>query len=119
MEIQGITLSSGRSRADFSIAADEVKDKRSSDQSMVSEPGTDAAKKNSAVQPEELLQNIKALTEDGVYSVRFEVDEATEDLVINLIDKEGEVIRQVPSEEILGTRKRLAELRGIILETTS
>ena len=119
MELQGITLASGRSRADFSIAPDEVKNKRESIDSMASEAGSDAASKNNGVQSEELLQNIKALTEDGIYSVRFEVNEPTNDLVINLIDKEGEVIRQVPSEEILGTRKMLAELRGNILETES
>ncbi len=119
MEIQGITLASGRSRADFSMAPDEVKNKRDSIESMASEAGSDAANKSNGIQSEELLQNIKALTEDGIYSVRFEVDDPTNDLVINLIDQEGEVIRQVPSEEILGTRKMLAELRGNILETES
>ena len=119
MELHGITLASGRSRADFSISADEVKDKRNATDSMTSEPGSDSANKNTGIQSEELLQNIKALTEDGIYSVRFEVNEPTNDLVINLIDQEGEVIRQVPSEEILGTRKMLAELRGNILETES
>lgn len=119
MELQGITLASGRSRADFSISADEVKDKRNAADSMTSEPGSDSANKSNGIQSEELLQNIKALTEDGIYSVRFEVDEPTSDLVINLIDQEGEVIRQVPSEEILGARKKLAELRGNILETES
>ena len=119
MEVQGITVTSGRSRADFSITADEVRDKRSAKESAVSEPGSEAADKNNGIQPEELLQNIKALTEEGIYSVRFEVDEPTNDLVINLIDQEGEVIRQVPSEELLGARKRLSELRGNILKTES
>ena len=119
MELQGVTLSSGRSRADFSISADEVKDKRNSVDSMVSDPGSDEAHKKNGIQSEELLQNIKALTEDGIYSVRFEIDDATHDLIINLIDKDGEVMRQVPSEEILGTRKRLVELRGNLLETES
>ena len=119
MEIQGITLSSGRSRTDFSITADQVKEKRNSSDAMTSEPGSDSANKSNGIQSEELLQNIKALTEDGIYSVRFEVDEPTSDLVINLIDQGGEIIRQIPSEEILGTRKMLAELRGNILETES
>ena len=52
--------------------------------------------------------------------MRFEIDDATQDLVINLIDQEsGEVIRQVPSEEILGTRQFLADLRGNLVETES
>lgn len=72
------------------------------------------------VQPEELLQNIKALTEDGLYSVRFEMSKDTSDMIINLIESEtGEVIRQIPPDEILGMRKILADLRGNIVETKS
>ena len=119
MEIQGFTPASGRSRTDFSITADDVKDKRQSSQSMTSDAGFDVNDKNNAIQPEELIKNIKALTEEGIYSVRFEIDDATNDLVINLIDHEGEIMRQVPSEEILGTRKRLADLRGNLLKTAS
>ena len=119
MEIQGITPASGRSRADFSITADDVKDKRDRSESMASDAGSDVTDKANSIQPEELIKNIKALTEEGIYSVRFEIDEATHDLVINLIDQEGEIKRQVPSEEVLGTRRRLAELRGNILETES
>lgn len=119
MEIQGFIPASGRSRTDFSITADDVKDKRDRSDSMAADHVSDVTVKNRAIQPEELIKNIKALTEDGIYSVRFEIDDATNDMVINLIDQEGEIMRQVPSEEILGTRKRLAELRGNILETES
>ena len=121
MEIQGFTIASGKTKADFSISADEIKERR---QAYIKDPATADQQEDdssaNAIQPEELLKNIKALTENGVYSVRFEVDEMTHDLVINLIDQDtGEVIRQVPSDEILGTRKLLAELRGNIVETES
>ncbi len=72
------------------------------------------------VQPEELLQNIKALTEEGLYSVRFEMNKDTGILVINLVEKEsGEVIRQIPPKEIIGLHKVLDELNGNIVETKS
>ena len=121
MEIQGVTLMSGRSRADYSVTADEVKEKRAvSSDSSYSEAASDSDDAANAIQPEELIKNIKALTEDGVYSVRFEVDDATQDLVINLINQEsGKIIRQVPSEEVLGTKTFLANLRGNLLETES
>ena len=64
------------------------------------------AGKANQVQPEELLQSIKALTDNGAYSVRFEMHKETDELVINLIEQEsGEVIRQIPAEEILGLHK--------------
>ena len=121
MEVQGLTLVSGRSKADFSTNADEVKEKRPvSSDSQYSDKEAESSGAANSIQPEELIKNIKALTEEGVYSVRFEVDDATHDLVINLINQEsGEVIRQVPSEEILGTRKFLADLRGNLVETES
>jgi len=70
------------------------------------------------VQPEELLNQIKALTEDGLFSVRFEKDKETESLVVKVVDREsGEVIRQVPPEELLSLSKRLRELQGNIVDT--
>jgi flagellar protein FlaG len=72
------------------------------------------------VQAEELLSQIKALTENGLYSVRFENDERSKQLVVKIVDSETqEVIRQVPAEELLGMRAALAELQGNLVDTTS
>lgn len=68
---------------------------------------------------EEILGAIKALTEDGVYSVRFEKHKATEELVVKLVDSEGEVIRQIPAEEIIALSKHLEDLRGNMIKTES
>ena len=74
--------------------------------------------KESSVQPEELLNQIKALTENGLYSVRFENNQEFNELVVKVVDTEtDEVIRQVPAEEILGIRANLEELRGQIANT--
>ena len=76
--------------------------------------------KANRIQPEELLQSIKSLTDNGAYSVRFEMHKETDELVINLIEQEsGEVIRQIPAEEILGLHKALSDLRGNLLQTES
>ena len=70
------------------------------------------------VQPEELLKQIKALTEDGVYSVRFENDERTDGMVIKIVDeKSGDVIRQVPAEKLLDLKVALDDFRGNIVDT--
>jgi flagellar protein FlaG len=76
-----------------------------------------SADKN-GVQPEEILTQIKALTENGLYSVRFENNKEFNELVVKVVDTEtDEVIRQVPAEEILGMKASLAELRGNIVDT--
>ncbi len=72
------------------------------------------------VQPEELLETIKELTEYGTYQVRFEIDTPTNRLIISLIDAEsGEKIRQFPTDELLDTVKALNDLRGNIVDSQS
>ncbi len=74
----------------------------------------------SEVAPEELLQQIKSLTEDGMYSVQFERDERVDQLVVKIIDREtDEVIRQVPPEELLQLSSILEDMRGNIVNTQS
>jgi len=77
-----------------------------------------SAQKESSVQPEELLNQIKALTENGLYSVRFENSQEFNELIVKVVDTEtDEVIRQVPAEEVLGMKASLEELRGQIVNT--
>ena len=72
------------------------------------------------VAPEELLQQIKNLTEGGMYSVQFERDERADQLVVKIIDREtDEIIRQVPPEELLELSAILADMRGNIVNTQS
>lgn len=72
------------------------------------------------VQPEELLSQIKSLTEDGLYSVRFENNDEANQLVVKIVDTQtDEVIRQVPAEEVLNLSVRMDELRGNIVDTAS
>lgn len=82
----------------------------------------DMEKSNAAdksdVQPEEILSQINSLTENGVYSIRFEKSQEFDELVVKVVDsRTDEVIRQVPVEEILGMRANLEELRGQIVDT--
>lgn len=72
------------------------------------------------IAPEEVLNKIKALTDDGIYSVRFENDEQSKQLIISLVDADsGELIRQIPPEELIGISEKLTNLRGSLLDTTT
>ena len=80
------------------------------------EPSQDPKK----VASEEILNKIKELTDNGNYTVRFEVNEPAKQMVIHLLDAEsGEEIRQIPPEELLTISERLNELRGNLVDTTS
>ena len=70
-----------------------------------------------SVQPEELLGQIKALTENGTYSVRFETNDSQE-LIVKVVNSQtDEVIRQIPQKELMELTKHLNELRGSIVDT--
>jgi len=97
-------------------SSDNVAEQRKSKESAVEvDQGSVAQNK---VQPEELLGQIKALTEDGLYSVRFENNNEANQMVVKIVNSEtDEVIRQVPAEEVLNLSVRMDELRGNIVHT--
>ena len=102
------------SQFQLSKGSDQVRDAR---KQVADQPQSDQLEKQQ-IQPEELLSQIKALTEDGLYSVRFENDTETNEMVVKIVDNESdEVIRQVPPEEMLELTQRLEELRGNLVNT--
>lgn len=96
--------------------ADQIDTQRKSkDSAQRSEPQvTESAK----IQPEELLKQIKSVTQDGLYSVRFEQDDEFGELVVKIFDNETqEVIRQMPAEELLNFKATFQELVGNLVDT--
>jgi len=98
----------------FNESGQQIDMKRQASQET---PPSSSEEENKA-QPEELLNQIKALTEDGLYSVRFERDKNSEEVVVKVVDQNtDEVIRQIPPEELLKLTQHLAELTGNIVDT--
>ena len=115
MNIDAINVA-GLTNQSMSKPSDEVAEKRKAKDSGAEVD--QAAIEKQQVQPEELLSQIKGLTEEGAYSVRFENDDDANQLVVKIVDTESnEVIRQVPAEEVLTLSARLEELRGNIVNT--
>lgn len=97
-------------------SAELIDSGRKNKESLNAEP--QAPEKNPKIQPEELLDQIKAITQDGLYSVRFEMDKKSSDLVVKIFDNETqEVIRQIPAEELLNFKASFAELVGNLVDT--
>jgi flagellar protein FlaG len=73
---------------------------------------------SSSVQPEEILSQIKSLTDDGLFSVRFEKSPESDELIIKIVNSEtGDVIRQLPAEDVLGTKSSMDGLTGQVIDT--
>jgi len=106
------TSTQGAGQSSLSKGADLVNEARK----QKLEVAQDSGNKQQQVQPEELLQQINALTEDGVYSVRFENDKPSGSMVVKVVDRNtNEVIRQIPPEELMNLTKRMNDLRGNIV----
>ncbi|MEA3468755.1 MAG: flagellar protein FlaG [Thermodesulfobacteriota bacterium] len=113
MNIEAINIA-GMSSRPLDKAAERVNALQKNKEEVAQEPQVDKAK----VAPEELLQQIKSLTEEGTYSVHFERDERASQLVVKIVNREtDETIRQVPAEELLELSVMLEDMRGNIVNT--
>ena len=52
-------------------------------------------------------------------ALSFEVDEEEKDLIVTVKADDGEVIRQIPSKEIVELRKRLEDLVGVFMDESA
>jgi flagellar protein FlaG len=111
------TISSlGSSLLPRTSPAEEVDSQRKTKEEKADDPQVSA--NESKVQPEELLASIKSITQDGLYSVRFEQFKDTNELIVQIFDNETEeVIRQIPAEELLELKMTIEELRGNLVNT--
>jgi len=117
MNIEAINTAASP-QGQMSVAADKLDSARKKQEAPAPE---EAVEPNSnSLPPEEILDQIKGLTKDGLYSVRFEQDESTNQFVVRIVDREsGEVLRQLPAEELLGLKATLEDLRGNLVDTQS
>lgn len=50
-------------------------------------------------------------------NLQFSMDKVAEDIVVKVTDKKnGELIRQIPSEDVIKLRKKLEELSGLLFD---
>lgn len=88
----------------------------------VTKDSLDRERKTDGKQTDNLisLEDVKQLAEQGnkvlaeaQRNLQFKVDETTNQVVVSVVDqKSGEVLRQIPSDEVLALAKRLKELDG-------
>jgi len=65
----------------------------------------------------ELAKQVQKFMEDLSIGVSFEVREKTGDLIVQVRNREtGDVIRQIPPEDLVKLHDKLAELRGVLFE---
>jgi flagellar protein FlaG len=69
-----------------------------------------------AEQVEQMVKEVKQVVEQVAQNLRFSVDESTGRTVITVTDAATrEVIRQIPSEEMLAVARAIDKLQGLLL----
>lgn len=73
---------------------------------------TEAISRDALIQPTQRINEVMR-----PYGVEFEVNDATSRLVTRIVDRDnGEVIRQIPAEEVLRIAERLEEVQGRLIQ---
>lgn len=77
---------------------------------------TAASPRPSSEQVQKAIENLKRAAAPMAQNLQFSVDNETNTTVIKVVDGDTkEVIRQIPSEEVLALAKDLTKLQGLLL----
>ena len=69
---------------------------------------------------EEVVSGLTELVHELHRELRFSIDRDSGETVIKVIDQQtDEVVRQIPSEEVMQLRKRLQEVAGVIFRDSA
>ena len=95
-------------------------DNRPAQRAQAASPTEPVAKSATMPKPEELDQAVKAVN-DFVKpfnnALSFSVDQASQTTIVKVIDQgTKEVIRQIPSEEMLALAKALDTMKGLLVQ---
>jgi flagellar protein FlaG len=83
----------------------------------VQQESAQQAQQPSAEQVKKAVENLKQATQSTAQNLQFSVDHDTNQTVIRVVDgNTNEVIRQIPSEEVLQIAKSLDKLSGLLLK---
>jgi len=67
------------------------------------------------VEPTELIETVNSLLKLSNQDIRFEIDESR--VVVRIVDSQnGDLIRQMPSEEMIKLSEKLSEFAGLIFD---
>ncbi len=82
--------------------------------------GAQEKRPQDAEQIDKVVSDLNHLVHDLHRELRFTVDHDSGDTVVKVVDREtDEVVRQIPSEELVQLRKRLQEAAGVFFQDSA
>ncbi|MBK1722643.1 flagellar protein FlaG [Thiocystis violacea] len=76
----------------------------------------ESTKEQSREDVEEAVSGINDFFKSVERSMEFSLDEEGDRMVVKIKDSNGEVVKQIPSEQALELARRLDEVKGLLLE---
>lgn len=75
------------------------------------------AQSMSRAEVQAVVEEVQARMDQMGTNLQFAMDKEAKDLVVKVTDKKsGELIRQIPSEDVLRLRKKLEEVTGLLFD---
>jgi flagellar protein FlaG len=109
-----ITSVPGVSSQNVVIAAMASVEPQSNPSKNVARPGLQGASQD---QMKAVVDGLNKVMQTFVTGLDFSVDASTRQIVVRVTDKNtNQVIRQIPSEEMLRVSQRIAELLGVVYD---
>ncbi|MDM0118181.1 flagellar protein FlaG [Variovorax arabinosiphilus] len=88
--------------------------------SSASRVADDAEPEATPVQVEAAVKQVNAALEIRSIGIQFEIDKDTDKVIVKVIDRNtGEVIRQVPNEEVVRIAKVMGEMSGLLVDSAA
>jgi flagellar protein FlaG len=79
-----------------------------------------AADRAERVSTDDAVRKLTEALRSASVSVQFEIDHTTNKVVTKIVDKaNGEVIRQIPTEEVVRIADAMAQLQGLFVRQTA
>jgi flagellar protein FlaG len=85
-----------------------------------SEPASDEQKREEGPSLDSVVSDLNSMVRELHRELRFSIDQDSGDTVVKVVDRQTEeVVRQIPSEELMRLRKRLEEAAGVIFQDSA
>ncbi|MEH6459281.1 flagellar protein FlaG [Chitinimonas sp. JJ19] len=124
MQIQTLssatTLMGGTSTADAPVARNQYAASAGQAVEAVRVSADAVQAVRASIDPEDVKNAVENLNKTSAVfnnSLQFSIDDSTKLTVVKLIDKESEeVVRQIPTEEVLAIAKAIDKLQGLLIK---
>ncbi len=116
---KNIEIQSPENTGDFSKSQHQEtassKVKQLTEVKQIDKETDDQSKRSDIVELEKITGAIEDLASDRQWSMRIKVDDKSNQTVVQVVSSDGDVVRQIPSEEVVALAEKMEEMVGLLI----